>query len=418
MKAQQLFPWLYLLLAGFVLASVPVHAGDDEGYFTIEGVVKDKENRKSIEAVTVAIPGTHIGTVTNEDGRFSLKIKYSQQASVVELSHVGYYNIRVSIDKKDIRNETYYLTPIPYGLKEVVVRSWEDPAQLVKEALQRVEQNYSDRNALLTGFYRETAQKKKNFIFISEAILHIHKTDYAHDVQSDGVQIYKGRQLLSQKKGDTLAVKLLGGPGMSKYADFVKNPDFLFEDGELSYYRFRMAPQTEIGNRPQFVVLFEPAVELLYPLMKGVLFIDQETLAFTRAEASLDMRDKKKATNLILRKKPRGLRFKPEELTFLIIYKQTGDKSYLHYIRNEIRFKCDWKRRLFATGYTVVSEVVVTESKMDNLPPVSRKDFLGQNESLSDKVQSFHDPDFWGAYNIIEPTQSLENAVGKLKKQQ
>lgn len=37
---------------------------------------------------------------------------------------------------------------------------------------------------------------------------------------------------------------------------------------------------------------------------------------------------------------------------------------------------------------------------------------------LSDKVLDFADEQFWGAYNIIEPTESLANAVHKLKKQQ
>ena len=38
-------------------------------------------------------------------------------------------------------------------------------------------------------------------------------------------------------------------------------------------------------------------------------------------------------------------------------------------------------------------------------------------ESLSDKVSNFADEGFWGSYNIIEPTESLEHAVNKLKKQ-
>jgi hypothetical protein len=37
-------------------------------------------------------------------------------------------------------------------------------------------------------------------------------------------------------------------------------------------------------------------------------------------------------------------------------------------------------------------------------------------ESFYDKVMFFDDPDFWKDYNIIEPTESLENAIGKLKK--
>jgi hypothetical protein len=31
-------------------------------------------------------------------------------------------------------------------------------------------------------------------------------------------------------------------------------------------------------------------------------------------------------------------------------------------------------------------------------------------------VEYFEDPDFWADYNIIEPTESLQDAIGKLKK--
>jgi hypothetical protein len=82
-----------------------------------------------------------------------------------------------------------------------------------------------------------------------------------------------------------------------------------------------------------------------------------------------------------------------------------------------VKFKCDWQRRLFATNYAVVSEMIVTESKEDNVSNISRKESFNKNESLSDKVMNFYDDNFWGAYNIIEPTESLESAVNKLKKE-
>lgn len=62
------------------------------------------------------------------------------------------------------------------------------------------------------------------------------------------------------------------------------------------------------------------------------------------------MDNKVKAVQAILAKKPYGLRFKPQELSFLVTYKDMDGKTYLNYIRNRIRFKCDWKRKLFSTG--------------------------------------------------------------------
>ena len=158
-------------------------------------------------------------------------------------------------------------------------------------------------------------------------------------------------------------------------------------------------------------------VILMYALLYGKLYIDRERLSFTRIEMSLDMQNKSKATTAILYKKPLGLRFKPQELSYLVTYKDVDGKTYLNYIRNTIRFKCDWKRKLFSTSYTVASEMVVTDRKEGVLENIPNKEAFSLNQIFYDKVDEYWNPDFWGNYNIIEPTESLEHAVDKLKKQ-
>ena len=227
----------------------------------------------------------------------------------------------------------------------------------------------------------------------------------------------KGRRLLSQKASDTLAVKVVGGPNLSITLDVVKNKGALLDMEELNNYEFWMAESMLIDNRMQYVINFRPKVILMYALLYGKLYIDRERLSFTRIEMSLDMQDKSKATTAILYKKPLGLRFKPQELSYLVTYKDVDGKTYLNYISNTIRFKCDWKRKLFSTNYTILSEMVVTDGKESGANTIPYKMAFKQNQSLSDKVSNFADEDFWGSYNIIEPTESLEHAVNKLKKQ-
>ena len=98
-------------------------------------------------------------------------------------------------------------------------------------------------------------------------------------------------------------------------------------------------------------------------------------------------------------------------------YKERNGLTYLSYIRNGVRFKCDWKRKLFSTNYTILSEMVVTDGKESGINTIPYKMAFRSNQSLSDKVSNFADEGFWGSYNIIEPTESLEHAVNKLKKQ-
>lgn len=403
------------LFAGIFLLNAQDMAENDR-YITISGIVKDKNSKKKLEYVNISIPGSTIGTVTNTDGEFSFKVKDSIRATKMEVSHLGYLNHLLDLDGNDMDNLTIWMTPQVNMLEEVVIHA-RDPRFLVEEAVRKIPANYSAENNLLTGFYRETAQKGRHYINISEAVIDIYKTPYSETADHDRVQIFKGRKLLSQKASDTLAVKLLGGPNLSIYVDIVKNPDCLLDIESLSYYSFRMEEPTTIGNRAQYVISFKPQAILPYALYYGKLFIDKERLSFTRAEFFLDMDDRNKATQAILRKKPFGLRFRPLEVSYLVNYKDRDGRTYLSYIRNGVRFKCDWKRKLFSTNYTIFSEMVVTDCKNENVTHIPYKRSFKPFEVLSDNVSNFMDEDFWGAYNIIEPTESLENAVNKLKKQ-
>ena len=60
--------------------------------------------------------------------------------------------------------------------------------------------------------------------------------------------------------------------------------------------------------------------------------------------------------------------------------------------------------------------MVITDRNTDNVAPIPARDAFGVREVFYDKVNSYWDEDFWNDYNIIEPTESLENAALRLKK--
>lgn len=407
--------WLAVCL---MLCSSPVWAQGDAGdYLTIVGQVKDKQNKKALENVNVSVYGSNIGTVTNAEGEFALKIKKTEAPRELEISHIGYANSHISIEKEAPAKLTVWMTPHANLLNEVVVYA-SDPRLIVEKAISKIPQNYSDKRDMLTGFYRETVQKGRRYIGISEAVLDVSKTAYTNrNINYDKVRVMKGRRLLSQKASDTLAVKVVGGPNLSVTLDVVKNNEALLDLEELNNYEFWMAESVLIDNRMQYVINFRPKVILMYALLYGKLYIDRERLSFTRAEMSLDMQNKSKATTAILYKKPLGLRFKPQELSYLVTYKNVDGRTYLNYIRNTIRFKCDWKRKLFSTSYAITSEMVVTDRKEGSLETIPNKETFSLNQIFYDKVDEYWSEGFWGNYNIIEPTESLEHAVDKLKKQ-
>ncbi|MCI6551809.1 MAG: carboxypeptidase-like regulatory domain-containing protein, partial [Prevotella sp.] len=199
------------------------------------------------------------------------------------------------------------------------------------------------------------------------------------------------------------------------FVDVVKNLEYIFEEAEMEHYDYRMESPTAIDDRQQVVISMRPRHILPYPLYFGRIYIDQATLAFTRVELELDMTDREKATRTMLVSKPMGVRFRPRELTIMIDYVLDDSISRIHYVRSTSRFNCDWKRKLFSSSYRVSAEMVVTDRYPEACRINGRSSF-DAHSSLYDKVELFEDPGFWGKDNIIEPTESLESAIEKLRK--
>ena len=393
--------WTIILL----LAPLAVYAQQ----MVVSGNVVDDKTGEALGQVSVS--AGRVSVVTNEDGDFTLKL--SEKPEKISISHVGYKTRYLNVTKGQSENLKVRLRPATIQLREIVVVN-EDPRELVETAISKIPENYSMVPEMLKGFYRETAMKRKHYIYVAEGVEDMYKTPYDRSINRDRVAIVKGRRLLSQKSSDTLGIKVMGGPVQAVLMDLVKNRDFLLNKEEMDAYRFTMGVPEYINDRQQYVIYMEPSWITEYALYHGKIYIDCERLAFTRIELELDMSDKEKATKTMLVKKPLGVKFKPRELTSVVDYRYDDGVMRISYLKNTFRFNCDWKKRLFATSFTATCEMVVTDSSSSDIHPIGSRSSFDSRDSYYDKVEYFLDPDYWSSYNIIEPSESLDKAIQKL----
>lgn len=375
----------------------------------VSGVVVDGKSGEPLRQVSIA--AGRVSVVTNEDGGFALKL--DEGTKTVSISHLGYKTQRLSLKSGETEGLRIQLMPTVIALKEIIVRN-ENPRELVDIAIRKIPDNYSKVPELLKAFYRETAMKRKHYIYVAEGVEDMYKTPYNRGTGRDRVAIVKGRRLLSQKRGDTLGIKVQGGPVQAVLMDLVKNREILLNKEDLDNYSFSMGVPEYINDRQQYVVLMEPLLMTDYALYHGKLYIDAERLAFTRIELDLDMSDKAKATQTMLVKKPLGVRFKPRELSSVVDYRYEDGVTRISYLRNTFRFNCDWKRRLFSTSFTATCEMAVTDSESKDVQPIASRSSFDSHDAYYDKVEYFLDPEYWSNYNIIEPSESLDKAIKRL----
>ncbi len=103
-----ILPLLYILiLSGSVLAQKKA----------ISGAVTDAQTGEALPGVSVVIPGTTLGTITNQEGKFQLGI--DRKYPLVELRFVGYQTKQVELGNQTILKVG--LSPEQVGLNEVTI---------------------------------------------------------------------------------------------------------------------------------------------------------------------------------------------------------------------------------------------------------------------------------------------------------
>ena len=400
----------WFIIITLLLAALPLFGQADSlrmGY-SVQGTVVDAATGKPLEAVHVSIPGLHQATVTNADGFFTLKSH--RPIEEILCSYLGYRTRRVKPGEKlHVRMEREDL-----ALQEASIISG-DPRAIVQAAVERLQDNYCVSEQLLECFYRETLKKRNRYTYVAEAVARVYKSAHNSFIGNDAAALEKSRVLVSQRRSDTLSVKTQGGPNMAIAMDFLKNTDLLLNEKELLLYSYKTLPAAYIDDRLQFVIQMDPYANPEYALFHCIVYIDRELLTFTRIEASLDMEDAAEATRAMLVSKPFSLRFFPEECSVVLNYRLEGGLSRLEYCRTTMRFACDWRKRLFRTHYTAVNELVVTDVR-PQAEPIRRQDRFRTRDFLPDEAAHFYDPEFWADYNIIEPSESLEHAIRRLRK--
>jgi len=268
----------------------------------------------------------------------------------------------------------------------------------------------------MTAFYRETIRKNRTYVSIGEAVVEIFKAPYSNDFRYDGARMYKGRKSSDVQRMDTVLFKLQGGPVSVLQLDIVKNSDIILTYEAMKNYDYSLRSVVEIDDKPHYVIEFmqKPSVDI--PLFMGYLYIEVDTYALTEAEFGFNMADKEAVKSIFIRKKPLGMEVTPEVATYRTKFREQDGKWYFAYSRAEVRFKVNWKRKLFNTFYTTMSEIAITDRTSEEVIKFAGREKIRYTDIFSDKVSDFTDPGFWGDYNVIEPDQSIESAIRRLSR--
>jgi hypothetical protein len=251
---------------------------------------------------------------------------------------------------------------------------------------------------------------------VSEAVLDGYKASYTNVGDMDRVKIFKGRKSQDVKNMDTILFKLQGGPQTMFMLDVVKNPGELFEDEVMDYYTYQMGGIISIDDRQAYVITFEQLPFVDIPLYAGKIYIGVNDYAIVGVEFRILEENLEDASQYLIRKKPISMNIAVNHANYLVNYRLIQDTWQLNYVRTELMFTVRWKKKLFRSRFTTMTEMAVTDTDPGNITKYRFRETTKRSDIFADQVSNFEDPDFWGEYNIIQPEESIQSAIQRIER--
>ncbi len=378
----------------------------------IKGTIIDINTKKALSYANVSVFGKSTGTVSNEQGQFVLKLDKDNLMDKIVVSFIGYRNAFIPINQLSYSKNIIYLKEDNFQIQEVVF-VMSNAELIIREALDKIDENYYNDPYYITSFYREMVTEQNELTSITEAVMKVYKSPYS-GFFSDQIKLLKSRKNEFYSSADTISLKLQGGMSASLYLDLIKNPLNFLRSDMLQYYYFYLKEVVNYNNSPSYVIYFKPKIYIENNAFEGSIYINTEDLAILALRFNLTDEGLKRAGKDLVVQSSIRTQVKAASVRYFINYRKINNKYFINLTRGELEFKARYKRKLFSTDFKTVFEFAANDFDTTDVSRFKRSETISPHKVFIDEDFNY-DQNFWGDYNYISPNESLEEALVRIQ---
>ncbi len=375
------------------------------------GKIIDREEKDLLPYTSISVVGRNIGTISNIDGEFELKIPGTMTGDTVVISCLGYRQYHIPVKQITDEPATIFLQPTSFPIKEIKVTVI-NPQDILGRILSKISLNYPRNPEIMTAFYREVLKQDNDYIDVAEAILEIRKSSYENSFAEDKVKYLKGRKSLNVKPFKFVDFKIQGGPYYITKLDVLKTLDSFLDPEFREFYKYSLDQIVELNDRDTYVIRFKPKEKVDYPCYQGKLYVDMSSFALVHAEFELSRSGLKFAHESLIRKKPKDFYVRPVQVNYQVSYRRADGKWHLNNALASINFRVKSKKDKINSIFHSTSELLITDFKADDGTHFKRNELFSSKDIFTEIITDY-DEAFWGDYNTIKPSEALRSALKK-----
>jgi CubicO group peptidase (beta-lactamase class C family) len=404
-----------LLIAALSIMGISLNAKAQTTEIVVSGTVISADDRQPVSYAGISTQGTGVGTATNINGEFTLRIPAKKQTDTLLITSLGYVNKRVPLTNRSAVGKLQIaLEKNTLELKEVTVE-YHDPLKIIQKAIDKIPDNYLNEPHVVKGFYRMHTAKEHEPLQISEAVFDIYNFGYTNK-RANLFRLVKAREIKNLR--DFKNIEVGQSPQTVFNDDIVKhiNNHEIFGSEGLKHHQFEVRGVVNFKGYQAYEIAFDGMKGAKGITYRGKVFIDTKTYAFLYFDYSLSpegaARTKIGDFSQRLLMKMMNIIMAMRGADNKISYKKLGNRWVISDVisNSSIYIKSTLLHSDFVakTHYNYVATYVDTTH---NLPFVET---LSNNSNI-EKNSTEDSANFWKDYNTQLPDFDVEKAVAGIR---
>jgi len=357
----------------------------------IQGRIVDAQTGEALSYATVSVKKLGIGTASNLDGDFSLKVPAGGANEKLNFNFMGYTAQEMNI--ADITGRlNILLVPSSYEIAEVVVLPGDYIGDLLRKAYKSIPENYPTKSTLCDGFYRETQRLNDSlFLYFNEAVLNVYKNTYGKDLNFGQIRVEKSRKNVFPGIDSINDVRFYNGPHFPNDLDIVFSRWDFIKPSELKNWVYEM----ESSQSDLYVITFKNR-KAPNSNFRGRMFINKDNMAYEGFEL------KRAGLSVFSQNASSDATYIPGNTTAKIGYVEQDGLYNLAYITYKTTgVNTASKKRIYKD-----IEYVTTSVKTDSVSPIPFSQQFDYYDILSIEAENY-DQSYWKDYNVLQENSNL-----------
>ena len=251
---------------------------------TVTGKIIDGSTQKPISFADIILEKAGIGTVSNDDGTFTLNVPAGFQDDSVKITHIGYGVYMNTFSGLQRLQKPIGLEIVPKLLDEVVIRPL-NGVEIVKKAFGKLSETYSRVPYGMKAFFRGSVEVDNKVIELVEALMNIKYAAYNGEKATFDIRPTKGR-----RAGTTDSCEAFRSLPMTSHVDNLFYEDLLHKRRAFLLNDFAEGSDMQVvdiipfDGMQVYEIEFDQKDNVTRPMFKGKLFVDAKSLAVVRVE--------------------------------------------------------------------------------------------------------------------------------------